>query len=208
MQNEHNEATTHERRFHGAIDRLRSPHRLARLQVPGVVDSCIEGIAVANVLDVGTGSGVFAEAFAARGVQVTGIDANAEMLHAARQFVTAAQFRQAPAEAIPFPDASFDLVFLGHVLHETDDAVKALQEARRVARARVAVLEWPYRDEEEGPPLAHRLTPEQVAALARQAGWSDIETIPLAHMVLYRLPISARTRETADEFDLGNGQEK
>ena len=34
---------------------------------------------------------------------------------------------------------------LGHVLHETDDPVAALVEARRAARLRVVVLEWPYR---------------------------------------------------------------
>ena len=193
------EKMEHERRFSGAIDRLRSPRRMELLQVSRVVDECITGIEaeVKSVLDVGTGNGVFAEAFAARGLQVTGIDANAEMILAAQRFVAAGQFRQAPAEAIPFPDASFDLVFLGHVLHETDDAVKALQEARRVARTRVMILEWPYRDEEGGPPLAHRLKPEQVAALAQQAGWQDIETIALTHMVLYRLPIHAQARETA-----------
>ena len=180
------EKSEHERRFKGGIDQLRSPRRMALLQVSRVIDLCAAGMTVKSVLDVGTGSGVFAEAFAARGMQVTGIDANAEMLQAARRFVAAGQFRQAPAEAIPFPNASFDLVFLGHVLHETDDAVKALKEARRVARARVAVLEWPYLDEEGGPPLAHRLKPEQVAALAQQAGWQEIETLSLTHMVLYR----------------------
>lgn len=44
----------------------------------------------------------------------------------------------APSEQISFPDCSFDLVFLGHVLHEADDPLTALQEARRVTRQRVA----------------------------------------------------------------------
>ncbi|MBL0177102.1 MAG: methyltransferase domain-containing protein [Ignavibacteria bacterium] len=30
---------------------------------------------------------------------------------------------------MPFEDASFDLVFLGHVLHEADDLLHALAEA-------------------------------------------------------------------------------
>ena len=72
-------------------------------------------------------------------------------------------------------------------MHEADDTVKALREARRVALERVVVLEWPYYDEEKGPPLAHRLMPEQVIALAQKAGFDKIETTPLTHMVLFRL---------------------
>ncbi len=59
---------------------------------------------------------------------------------------------------------------MGLVLHETDDAAQALAEARRVARLRVAVLEWPYRDDEMGPPLAHRLSAEAVPTLRARPG--------------------------------------
>ena len=88
-------------------------------------------------------------------------------------------------ESLPWPDRSFDLVFLGHVLHEADDVVAALREARRTAKSRVAALEWPYRTEEHGPPLAHRLTTGRVEDAARAAGITCIDHRPLAHMVLY-----------------------
>jgi len=39
------------------------------------------------MLDIGTGTGVFAEAFAALGIAVTGIDVNADLLAAARHLV-------------------------------------------------------------------------------------------------------------------------
>ena len=42
---------------------------------------------VTSILDVGTGSGLFAEVFFKRGLEVSGVDANPEMLIAARQFV-------------------------------------------------------------------------------------------------------------------------
>jgi ubiquinone/menaquinone biosynthesis C-methylase UbiE len=112
---------------------------------------------------------------------------NADLLAVARQSVSAAEFKQAPVEKIPFADQSFDLAFLGHVLHEADDPLAALKEARRVARRRVAILEWPYRQEEKGPPLEHRLRPEVVAALASQAGFRHVETIHLEYMDFYRL---------------------
>ncbi len=185
--NELNDTHSHERRFHGGAERLRSPERIARLDVSSVVELSLDGLAVASVLDVGTGTGVFAEAFVAAGLVVTGVDINADLLVVAAEFVPAAQFHEAPAENLPFADASFDLVFLGHVLHEADDLVAALQEARRVARNRVAVLEWPYREEPQGPPLAHRLQPAIVVDLAIQAGFQSVEASHLEHMDLYRL---------------------
>jgi ubiquinone/menaquinone biosynthesis C-methylase UbiE len=157
--------------------------------VPRVVELSLAGLTATSVLDVGTGTGVFAEAFVAAGLAVTGIDTNADLLALAREFAPAAQFREAPAEQIPLPDGSFDLVFLGHVLHETDDPVAALREARRVARQRVAILEWPYRDEPHGPPLAHRLSPASVADLAARAGLAQVEASHLEHMDFYRLTL-------------------
>jgi ubiquinone/menaquinone biosynthesis C-methylase UbiE len=184
-----NEVTTHERRFHGAADRLRAADRIARLEVPRVVALSLDGLEVQSVLDVGTGTGIFAEAFVAAGLVVTGIDTNTELLALATGFAPAAHFQEAPAERIPFPDGSFDLVFLGLVLHETDDPAAALQEARRVARQRVAILEWPYRDQPHGPPLEHRLSPATVAGLAATAGLPRAKTDNLAQVDLYRFTL-------------------
>ncbi len=175
-----------ERVFHAGVARLRDPQRVALLEVERVVELSVDGVQAAKVLDIGTGSGIFAEAFAGRGLSVAGIDSNPEMIEAARQYVPAGDFRQATAEAIPHPDSAFDLVFFGLVLHETDDAAQALPEARRVATKRLVVLEWPYRDEPVGPPLAHRLKPEQVLGLAEQAGFKQSEVLLLTHLVLFR----------------------
>ncbi len=168
---------------------LRDPQRVARLEVARVVDACLGGLDARSALDVGTGSGIFAEAFAARGLRVAGVDVNPDMLAAARDYVPGGRFEQAPAEALPFDAGAFDVVFMGLVLHETDDAAQALAEARRVARLRVAVLEWPYRDDEMGPPLAHRLSAEAVADLARKAGFAGVETAPLDHMALFLMVV-------------------
>ena len=179
----------HERRFKGNTDSLRSPERVAALEVPRVVWACLAGIEVRQVLDVGTGTGLFAEAFSDQGLEVSGVDVDAEMIAAAEQHVRGAVFRRARAEEIPFGDRCFDLVFLGHVLHESDDPVKALEEAKRVGRNRVAVLEWPYREQAQGPPLDHRLKPEVIADLTEKAGLAAIDTILLKNVVLYLLDI-------------------
>ncbi|MEI6386864.1 MAG: methyltransferase domain-containing protein [Spirochaetota bacterium] len=175
--------------FHGPGERLRAPARLARLEVPRVVELCLSGIEASSVLDVGTGTGVFAEAFTAAGLSATGIDLNPELLAVARDLVPEAIFMEAGADALPCDDSAHDLVFLGHLLHEVDDPLAVLREARRVARNRVAVLEWPYREDEQGPPLEHRMQPETVADLARQAGFCEVETLELEHMTLFRMTV-------------------
>jgi ubiquinone/menaquinone biosynthesis C-methylase UbiE len=181
-----------EKRFHGDISRLRSPERLELMEVERVVDLSLEGINARTMLDVGTGTGVFAEAFGLRGIMVSGIDPNPEMLAAAQKYVPQGDFQPGTVEEIPFEDGSFDLVFLVHILHESDDLLKALQEVKRVTNLRVSVLEWPYQVEEFGPPLEHRLKPEQVEEQAQQAGFICRETVILSHMVLYRFDITCK----------------
>lgn len=65
---------------------------------------------------------------------VAGIDPNPEMLKAAETFVPTGTFLTGTVEEIPIEDNSFDVVFLGHVLRESDDIIKALSESKRVAR--------------------------------------------------------------------------
>ena len=160
------------------------------LEIDRVVSLSVEHLKVSSVLDVGTGTALFAEAFAKKGATVAGIDIKDDMVNEAKRLLPEGDFRVGSAEKIPYNDGSFDLVFLGHVLHETDDTTKALSEARRVARKRVVVLEWPYLEEKLGPPLAHRLRPDQVMDSATSAGFKKVEDILMKHMVLYRMDIS------------------
>lgn len=183
------EGVMHEKRFEGDISRLRSPERVERLEVQRVVDLCLENDQTGSALDVGTGTGLFAEAFAGHSLTVAGVDVNPEMLASARRFVPKGDFRTGIAEALPYPDRSFDLVFLGLVLHESDDSLKALKEALRVARKRVSILEWPYRDQSFGPPLAHRLNPEDLAGLFQIAGFRKWKKTDLSDTVLYLLEV-------------------
>lgn len=169
------------------VERLRSPERTNHLEVKRVTDLVLSEISAHSLLDIGTGTGLFAEAFYKRGLTVAGIDANGRMLETARQYLPEADLRQATAEEIPFPDNSFDIVFMGLVLHETDDLLKSLQEARRVASQRVAILEWPYRIEDFGPGLEERLSPEMMEDLCKQAGFGELKAFQLEHLVLYLL---------------------
>jgi len=178
----------HERRFNREIERLRDPERIARLELRRTADLALDGLKeIRNLLDVGTGSGVFAEVFAAKGLQVTGIDANPEMLSVARQYVPVGTFQKGIAEKLNFPDKSFDLIFMGLSLHETDDILAALQEAHRVALQRLVILEWPDEEQTFGPPREHRLSYKIITSLANQAGFKEVQQIRLEYLSLYRI---------------------
>ena len=178
-----------EKRFAGDIERLRSPERVERLDVDRVVGLSLEGDLIKSVLDVGTGTGLFAEAFSRRAIAVSGIDTNPEMVIASRSYIPDGNFQEGLAEALPYPDRSFDLVFLGLLLHESDEPLKTLTEAHRVAGKRVCILEWPYREQPFGPPLAHRLDPEVLIGLYHKAGFRKWKVVELTHTTFYRLEI-------------------
>lgn len=178
----------HEKRFNQNIERLRAPDRLQMLEVDRVVKLAIEGMAAGSkVLDIGTGSGVFAEQFASRGMNISGLDAIPEMLEEAKKFVPSGDFRLGIAEDLPFLDGSFDAAFMGLLLHETDDPQKAMNEAFRVIRDRLAVLEWSKEELSYGPPLDDRLSLQEIEQYGKNAGFLKITPINLKYLVLYIL---------------------
>jgi ubiquinone/menaquinone biosynthesis C-methylase UbiE len=75
------------------------------------------GLPGQRILDLGTGTGVLARAFACRGAIVTAIDISNEQIAAAAALAKAEGlqigFNVCPAEEIRFPDASFDIVSAG-----------------------------------------------------------------------------------------------
>ncbi len=173
-----------ERRFNGSVDKLRNPERLERLQLERVLAYSLAGVAVKDVVDVGTGTGLFAEAFHQKGLAVKAVDCNPEFLQLAREIMPEVTFLEAPAEKLPFADQSCDLVFMGHLLHETDDAEAAVREAFRVSRQRLAILEWPYVEQQFGPPLEHRMPLEDIERCGFAAGFRFCDVIRLKLMQL------------------------
>ncbi|MDA0981910.1 MAG: class I SAM-dependent methyltransferase [Proteobacteria bacterium] len=101
-----------------------------------------------RVLDVASGSGDLARAFAARGAQVWMSDINGSMLARGRdRLLDAGQVLpavQCDAERLPFPEASFDCVSVAFGLRNMTHKEAALAEMARVLRpgGRLVVLEF------------------------------------------------------------------
>ena len=94
----------------------------------------------ASVLDVGCGTGAVTRVLAALpGIgQVVGVDPSPIFLEKARELASAlpqTSFRPGDGRAVPFPDASFDLVVFHTTLCHMPNPEKALHEAHRVLRA-------------------------------------------------------------------------
>ena len=86
----------------------------------------------ARILDVGCGLGMYVRRFRAFSDDVHGVDVDAERVAAASQSLP--NIRQAPAEALPYDDDTFDMVLLHEVLEHVDEDAAALAEAHRVTR--------------------------------------------------------------------------
>ncbi|OPY33032.1 MAG: hypothetical protein A4E31_00100 [Methanomassiliicoccales archaeon PtaU1.Bin030] len=91
-----------------------------------------------KMLDVGTGPGVVAFQLAELGHEMTAVDLSDGMLEEARQnalrYGLDVDFRKGDAEALPFPDNTFDVVVAKYVLWTVPDPEKALSEWHRVLR--------------------------------------------------------------------------
>jgi demethylmenaquinone methyltransferase / 2-methoxy-6-polyprenyl-1,4-benzoquinol methylase len=92
-----------------------------------------------RALDLATGTGDIAFACAARGASVVGLDTH-RMVDLARARGSSARFLVGDMLALPFPDASFDLVTTGYGLRNVPDLARAIEEIGRVLRPGGQVL--------------------------------------------------------------------
>jgi len=137
-----------------------------------------------RVLDIATGTGITAIAARERGAVVTGVDITPELLAVAQSKANEAgigdiDFREGDAEALPFADATFDVVVstCGHMF--APDQPKVAAELARVTRpgGRIVFLAW---TPEGGLGGWFRITNKHVpppAGLASPFNWGDPDKV-------------------------------
>jgi SAM-dependent methyltransferase len=105
--------------------------RLTTQSIPALLEAVGAGPGV-RLLDVACGPGYVAAEAARRGAKVTGLDFSASMLRIARARNPGITFVEGDAQALDFPDASFDAVTMNFGALHLDDPDLAIREAGRV----------------------------------------------------------------------------
>ena len=151
-----------------------------------------------KVLDVGCGTGTLAIAIKPQvgAGEVHGIDASPEMIQVAKEKSAKdgsdIHFRVALIEAIPFSEASFDLVTSTLMLHHLPDDLKAkgFLEIRRVLKPGGRFMAMDFAALSHSP-FGHLLSlfghsrgesmVDKLMLMLKDAGFSDVEGIPTRH---------------------------
>ena len=121
---------TSEHRLQDRAGRLRRAARIARvLEELGGVD-----LSASHLLDVGASHGLITLALAERSAAAVGVDVDLEGIHAAAREAGRAEFAIASGMALPFADASFDVVVCNHIYEHVPDAPRMMAEIARVLR--------------------------------------------------------------------------
>lgn len=107
-------------------------------QVPESELQVLGDVAGKDVLELGCGAAQWAVLLAREGARMVGLDNSARQLEHARERMVAAGVEfplvHAPAETMPFPDESFDVVFCDHGALSFADPLVVVPEVARVLR--------------------------------------------------------------------------
>lgn len=111
------------------------------------VQSMLDGARVTagmQVLDVCCGPGILAAGALHRGAEAVGLDFSAEAIELARKRVPGGRFQEGDAQALSFPEASFDAVLCGYGVMHLPEPAAAMREMLRVLRpgGRAALSVW------------------------------------------------------------------
>jgi phosphatidylethanolamine/phosphatidyl-N-methylethanolamine N-methyltransferase len=97
-----------------------------------------------TILEIGVGTGLSLPHYPSR-CRIVGIDISTRMLHQARRRAAALGRRDVTlermsAEALSYPDASFDRVLLSHVISCVEHPRRVIEEVHRVCRPRARAV--------------------------------------------------------------------
>lgn len=136
-----------------------------------------------TVLDVATGTGQQAFAFAKRGYSVIGMDINKSMLEIARKHNkdNLVNFQIGDATRLGFENNTFDITCISFALHDMPLLIrqKVLQEMARVAKPDgvIIIVEYDLPKNKVGRALMYRLITLYESEYYKQFIASDLETL-------------------------------
>jgi SAM-dependent methyltransferase len=109
-------------------------YALAQEGVGGALGGLVRELRAERALDVGCGTGHWLRIVRSAGCTVHGLDLSLGMLRRARS-AGEADLVRGTAAALPFPPATFDLVFCVNALHHFADAALFVRNARELLRS-------------------------------------------------------------------------
>jgi SAM-dependent methyltransferase len=148
-----------------------------------------------RVLDICCGPGMLSAGASERGAEAIGLDFAVEAVELARMLVPKGRFEQGDAQALPFPDASFDAVLCGYGVMHLPEPATALQEMLRVLHpgGRATLSVWDATGAgftlvyeairargnldvglPHGPDFFQFGSPERMQAGLKEAGYADV----------------------------------
>jgi ubiquinone/menaquinone biosynthesis C-methylase UbiE len=135
------------------------------------------------IVEIGAGTGLFAEAIAGLAPQATiyVADIAEEAIEWMRENrAGVAEGRIVPVLAdeshVPLDDAIADALYMINIHHEFVDAEASYREALRLLKpgGRLLVVDWAARETPKGPPQAVRVTPAGLKALLERVGLTKV----------------------------------
>jgi ubiquinone/menaquinone biosynthesis C-methylase UbiE len=91
-------------------------------------------------------------------------------------------------DVLPVESGSVDIFFAVNVMHEAEEPTRIVREAYRVLKksGKIAVVEWKKEETPKGPPLAERISAEEMKEMLEKYGYGSflIYEFPYHYLIL------------------------
>jgi len=182
------------------LERLNDPGRFDTM-IPSVMWSALGSPKPRIIVDIGAGTGLFAEKFVELAPEATVFAADmapqmVEWMRENRPGVATGRLVPllSTENGVPRPDACAQLVTMLNLHHELADPGALYAEALRLLEpgGQLLVVDWAPRETPKGPPLAIRASYQTLRTLLEAAGFTDVEEhagLPWHTLVTARRPL-------------------